>query len=222
MLATDLRYDFVRTAVSDAREISVKALRDLFESMEQEGRKRVAEAGDLADDVEIIRTFDMRYGEQIFEISVSLDNLDGDDLIDRLVAAFHRRHEELYTYSSPEQEVVLVNARLSVVGTMKSIPAEPTVSKRPAAKSKRLRRVCLGGWMDAPVYDMDALGADQRISGPAIVESKTTTILLNQGDSATVTETGWLDILVRKLPNADSPPGNLDGAVLQPVMAGGQ
>ena len=200
MLATDLRYDYVRTTVCDARSIGADQLRPMFDEMEKEGRARVAQAGTLAEGVDVVRTLDMRYGEQIFEINVALNDTDyaADDLIERIVQAFHARHEELYTYSSPDQEVVLVNARLSVVGLMKAIPAEPTGDATQAAAPIAQRHVYIGEWQDVPVYDMDTLNTGQRINGPAIVESRTTTILLVSGDSATVTDTGWLDIDVRK------------------------
>jgi N-methylhydantoinase A len=224
MLATDLRYDYVRTAVRDVSTISTNRLRSMFDEMEQEGRARVAEAGDLAEGVEIIRTLDMRYGEQIFEIAVPLGNIDidSDDLIDRITEAFHARHEALYTYSSPEQEVVLVNARLSVVGVMKSIPAEPSASTAQELKSKGQRRVHIGDWIDVPVYDMDALASGQRLSGPCIVESRTTTILLGNGDKATVTGTGWLDIEVRKAAKHAVSSAAARGAALEAVAAGGK
>ena len=200
MLATDLRYDYVRTTVCDVRSIEAGQLRIMFDSMESEGRARLAQVGELAEGVEIIRTLDMRYGEQIFEISVPLNSIDyvADDMIERIEQAFHARHEELYTYSSPEQEVVLVNVRLSVVGLMKAIPAEPTEDATQSAVPIAERHVYIGEWLDVSVYDMDTLNAGQRINGPAIVESRTTTILLVGGDSTTVTETGWLDIDVRK------------------------
>ena len=62
----------------------------------------------------------MRYGEQIFEIDVSLDDLDWNaaDLVDQIEDRFHRRHEEFYTYASPGQEVVFVNARVAAVGAV--------------------------------------------------------------------------------------------------------
>jgi N-methylhydantoinase A len=200
MLATDLRYDYVRTTVCDARSIGADQLRPMFDEMEEEGRARVAQAGALAERVDVVRTLDMRYGEQIFEINVALNDTDyaADDLIERIVQAFHARHEVLYTYSSPDQEVVLVNARLSVVGLMKAMPAEPTGDAAQAAAPIAQRHVYIGEWQDVPVYDMDTLNTGQRINGPAIVESRTTTILLVNGDSATVTDTGWLDIDVRK------------------------
>lgn len=198
MLATDLRYDYVRTAVNEVRSIGANSLRKMFYEMEKEGRVRVESAGDLAERAEIIRTLDMRYGEQIFEINVSLRDIDieADDLIDQIGAAFHKRHEELYTYCSPAQEVVLVNVRTSVVGVLKSMPEEPAVISSNTLEPSSTRYVYLGEWLDVPVFDMNDLGSAHRISGPAIVESRTTTILLRHGDDAGVTANGWLDIEV--------------------------
>jgi len=224
MLATDLRYDYVRTTVKDIRTIAPDELRSLFDEMEKEGRERVAEAGDLAQGVEVIRSLDMRYGEQIFEIAVSLGKIDveSDDLIECITQAFHERHEQLYTYSSPEQEVVLVNARVSVVGVMKAIPTEPAVTIQGEVKPKSSRRAYVGDWIDLPVYDLDELGAGHRISGPAIIESRTTTILLKEGDSTSVTDTGWLDIDVHQAAKHSAVAEAADGEMLEAVAAGGK
>jgi N-methylhydantoinase A len=48
--------------------------------------------------------------------------------------------------------------------------------------------------MEAPVFDLEALGAGQRVDGPAIVETETTTVLVRPGDRASVTPLGWLDV----------------------------
>ena len=48
----------------------------------------------------------MRYGEQVFAIEVPLDELDWSaaDLAPRMAAAFHGRHEALFTYALRDQE----------------------------------------------------------------------------------------------------------------------
>ncbi|HEX6114815.1 MAG TPA: hypothetical protein VFZ10_21145, partial [Geminicoccaceae bacterium] len=142
------------------------------------------------------RSADMRYGEQIFEVNVALDGIDWDagDLLDQLAAAFHRRHEELYTYAMPDQEAVLVNARITVVGALPDPPREPAQPERPAASPRTRRPVYLGAWQDVPVFDFDALAPRQTIDGPAVIEAATTTVLLRPGDRAQVNEIGWLDI----------------------------
>ena len=155
--------------------------------------------------------------------SVALKNIHigADDLIEQVVAAFHARHEELYSYSIPEQEVVLVNLRLSVVGVMKAIPSELPVTTVYELQLKAQRRVYLDEWVDVPVYNMDRLSAGTRISGPAIVESRTTTILLLDDDHATVTATGWLDIEVGRVAGSAAWENNLSGAQLKVVGTAG-
>ena len=196
MLATDLRYEVVRTHIGDVKLIGAPALRRVFGQMEAEGRKRLSEA--FKGPVRIHRAVDMRYGEQIFEIGVSLEGVDlgAPDLMKEVVERFHRRHEELYTYSVRDQEVVLVNARVSVVGELPELPQEPALPARPAAAPRARRRAYLGEWRPVPVFDLDVVAPGQAIAGPAIVEAATTTVLLRSGERAVVTPLGWLDIAV--------------------------
>lgn len=196
MLASDLRFEVTRTHVGDMNALNGDALRKLYAEMETEGRARLAEWFDGP--VKLQRLADMRYGEQVFEIDVPLDSVDWDaaDLMQQVAARFHARHEELFTYALKDQEVVLVNARLAVVGVLPETPDEAPASSGPAVAPKTHRKIYLNGWIEAPVYDLDLLPAGQEIDGPAIVESETTTALLRHGDHATVTPQRWLDIRI--------------------------
>jgi N-methylhydantoinase A len=193
MLATDLRYELVRSHVSDVRRLTAAALRRLFASLEAEGRRRLGRFDGVVD---VRRAVDMRYGEQIFEIPVSLDGVDLEraHLLDEIAARFHRRHEELYAYSAPGQEVVIVNARVAVVGRLPVLPADEAVAAGRALAAPARRRVWLGGWTEVPVLRLDGLPAGHEVKGPAVFESATTTVLLREGEHATVTPRGWLDI----------------------------
>jgi len=197
MLACDLRYEIARTHIGDASRLDAGHLRTAFRDMEAEGRQRLS-AASHSGPVRVHRSADMRYGEQIFEVNVSLDQVDLDSpkLIEQMSSAFHVRHEQLYTYSLPDQEAVLVNARIAVVGELPAVPREPRLPQRAPAAAGNRRRIHLGAWIDAPVYDFDALAADQIIDGPAVVESATTTVLLRPADRARTTAFGWLDIAV--------------------------
>ena len=195
MLATDLRYEFVRTHVGEAGQVGASRLRRLFGEMEAEGRRRLGPG--FTGRVDVRRSVDMRYGEQTFEISVPLDGVDVEaaDLMKQVVERFHRRHEELYTYSAPGQDVVLVNVRAAVIGRLPALPAEQERRVSAPAASRR-RRVYLERWMEVPVHDMDGLPEGQEIKGPAIFESATTTVLIRAGERALVTAQGWLDIRI--------------------------
>jgi N-methylhydantoinase A len=195
MLATDLRYELVRTHVGDAHRIGAAALRRLFADMEADGRARL---GTFRGAIDVRRSLDMRYGEQIFEIGVSLDGLDlgAPDAMERVVERFHRRHEELYTYSAPDQDVVLVNVRVAVIGKLPTLPAEPARQTVSSDASSRRRRVYLGRWTDVPVYDLDAPGAGVELKGPLVFESATTTVIVRETERVLVTPHGWLDIRI--------------------------
>jgi len=193
MLATDLRYEFVRTHVGEAGQVGAARLRRLFRAMEAEGRRRLGRA--FAGRVDVRRSVDMRYGEQTFEIQVPLDGVDvaAPDLVKQVVERFHRRHEELYTYSAPGQDVVLVNARAAVIGRLPALPAEQA-RRVGATATPRSRRVYLDRWIEVPVHDMDAVPDGLEVKGPAIFESATTTVLIRAAERALVTAEGWLDI----------------------------
>ncbi|WP_428485048.1 hydantoinase/oxoprolinase family protein [Rhodopila sp.] len=193
MLNTDLRVELSRSQ-GQAGAIDVDDLKAAFVTMEQEGRARLAW---FNGEVTLRRSADMRYGEQVFEIAVPLDDLDWNavDLDETLAERFHATHEALYTYALRDQEVVLVNAHLSAIGQLPQI--EPAgLEPRCAAMPKGQRRVYLGRWTEVPVFDLLTLGVDQAITGPAVIESDTTTVLLRADDTARFDARGWLDISV--------------------------
>jgi N-methylhydantoinase A len=196
MLATDLRFEVARSHIGDTRTLDGGALKRLFEEMEAEGFARLR--GSFDGPSRTARSVDMRYGEQVFEITVGLDGVDWSqaDPLPQIVERFHRRHEELYTYCLPDQETVLVNARVAVAGILAALPLEPALPETSPAAPRSERRIYLDAWMSAPVYDFDALAPRQMITGPAIVESAMTTVLLRPGEHATVTPLGWLDIAI--------------------------
>jgi N-methylhydantoinase A len=194
MLATDLRYELVRSHVGDVRGLAPGALRRLFARLEARTVRRLGRG--FQGPVRIHRAVDMRYGEQVFEITVPLDDVDlhAADVLKAIVERFQRRHEALYTYSLPDQEVVLVNARVTAVGALGALPDEPPRPPRPPAEPRAHRMVYLGDWREVPVYDFASLGPGQPLDGPAVVEAATTTVLLRPDDRAVVTPLGWLDI----------------------------
>jgi len=193
MLATDLRYELVRTHVSEVARLAPATLRRLFAAMEADGRKRL---GVFDGPVSVRRSLDMRYGEQIFEIPVSLDGVDLEaaDLLDEIVARFHRRHEELYAYSAAGQEVVVVNARVAVVGELPPLATGRDEAVRRETPKAARRRVWLGDWVEVPVFRLDDLPAGWETKGPALFESPTTTVLARAGERVSVTPHGWLDL----------------------------
>jgi N-methylhydantoinase A len=197
MLASNLRCEIARTHIGDTSRLDAAAVRATFGQMETEGRRRL-EAASFSGPIRVRPSADMRYGEQVFEINVPLDQVDfeRDDLLQQMAEAFHHRHEQLYTYSLKDQEAVLVNARVAVVGDLPALPQEPVLPLRPSAHRVAEREIYLGAWHKVPIYQFDALAPGQLIEGPAVIESATTSVLLRCRDRARTTPLGWLDIEV--------------------------
>lgn len=198
MLTSDLRYEMSRTHYGAGPRISPRELRELFDELEQAaaGRLRAWFKGPVS----IERSAEMRYGEQIFEIDVSLDGLDWNaaDLVDQIEARFHRKHEELYTYASPGQEVVFVNARVAAVGAVAPTDLDTRLeSSSGVCEPSSKRQAFFGDWREVPVFALDALQPGHSLTGPAIIEAETTTVLVDTGDRVSVNALGWLDITLR-------------------------
>lgn len=196
MLHTDLRYEVSRSVLDEATMRDEDKLRATFAVLEDEARAQMRQwwTGGVA----IRRRADMRYGEQIFEIDVPLDDVDWDapGLPKRVSAAFNARHKALFTYDLPGEEVVLVNARAAVVGELKANRSGHVVDGQAATPFAERRVVFETGETTVPVFDFMRLPSGQVLNGPAIVENDTTTVLLRPGDKAFMRKEGVLDITV--------------------------
>jgi N-methylhydantoinase A len=198
MLTSDLRYELSRTHYGAGPRISAAEVRELFAGLEQQAAGRLRSW--FSGPVSIERSAEMRYGEQVFEIDVSLTDLDlgAPDIVGQIEDRFHRRHEELYTYASRGQEVVFVNARVAAVGAVAQIDrGAGALSSSGACSPCSARQAYLGGWRQVPVYALDDLRPGHTLAGPAIIEAETTTVLVDSGDRVTVNALGWLDIMLR-------------------------
>ncbi len=196
MLSTDLETEVSRSHVGETAALDARTLRRLFATLEREAKTRMAAWH--RGKIELRRSADMRYGEQVYEIDVPLDDVawNAADLPQRIAACFARRHEALFTYSLADRTPVMVNASVRAIGRLDAAPREPRRRAGPPASPLLRRRMHLDRPRLVPVYGLEALVPAQEIQGPALVEAATTNILLMAGDQARVTAEGWLDIAV--------------------------
>src|SRR5690348_10123981 len=85
MLATDLRFEVARSHIGDTRTLDGATVKRLYQDMEAEAMHRLRAS--FAGPARAARTADMRYGEQVFEVTVSLDDVDwsGTDPLPQIV-----------------------------------------------------------------------------------------------------------------------------------------
>jgi N-methylhydantoinase A len=154
--------------------------------MAEDARATLREEGVPDDRIAIAYAVDLRYIGQFNEVEVPARNGDEGtaEALDEMVAAFHARHDTLYGYSMRGAPVELINLRVSARGVTDK-PQFSTVEaggEDPGAAKRGERRAYFEGeFVDVPVYDALRLANGNVVSGPAIVDQPTTTIVVPPG-----------------------------------------
>jgi N-methylhydantoinase A len=194
MLATDIRHEFVATRRLRLDTLAPAALDALFADFIAEGDARLTRDGVPPADRRMLRSADLRYHGQSFELSVIVPPgpLSASD-VERLRGLFHASHERAYGYAAPDDPVELVNVRLAAVGVTPKPRREPLPDggRSAAAAVTGQRDVWFaetGGFRPTVVLDRARLLRGNVIEGPAIVQERDASTLVHPGWAATVDE----------------------------------
>ncbi|MEQ3551736.1 hydantoinase/oxoprolinase family protein [Pseudonocardia nematodicida] len=180
-----------------------RAERD-FAELEAKVRDGLDRQGVTFERVELYREVDMRYTMQLAEVTapVAAGPLDA-AAIEAAVTAFEDRYAALYGKDAGFREagIQAITFRVRAVGVLPFTPALPEVgsagSSDPAGARTGSRPVQLDarlGYVDTDVYDYRLLRAGHVLTGPAIVEVPTTTVVVPDGATGTVDHLGNLSI----------------------------
>jgi N-methylhydantoinase A len=201
-IISDVKYNYMATSPVRLEGKAYGAINRLFEQIEAQGVKHLIADGFAKSAIRIERSLDMRYVGQVHECTVEIGNYANDaKALEKVKDAFHKRHEELYTYSEPHNAVEVVNIESTLYGHVEK-PQPPRVKKgAPPAKALVGRRKAIfaadGKPVNTPVYDGSKLGAGATIKGPAIIEEVTTTIVIEPKWTARLDVSGSY-VLTRK------------------------
>jgi N-methylhydantoinase A len=135
-----------------------------------------------------------RYPYQVWELEVPLRSprLSTEAQVGAMVDDFHTVHERVFAVKEPGQHVECLYWK----GRATAILAKPELRRFEASRvdprPDRRRRAWLGSdeALDVAVYLGDSLVTGQRLTGPAIVEEPTTTVIVYPGWSLEVTPSG--------------------------------
>jgi N-methylhydantoinase A len=186
-ILSDVKYNYMAPVAARLEGAdSAARLNRLFGELEGRGRDDLMADGFTEERISVRRSLDMRYVGQVHECTVDIEAFDiTEAALERLKAAFHARHEELYTYSEPHTAVEVVNVESAITGAVDK-PARMASAPGKGAHSalKGMREMIFnadGLAQDTPVYDGALLGAGDRITGPAVIQEVTTTIVIEPG-----------------------------------------
>ena len=215
LLTVDVKNDYVQTHVTKESALDHAAVQTIFDDLSERGRWALDKEGFAADTHRFVRTVDVRYVGQAFEVRVPAP----EGIVDEAYAAavadrFHTEHRQLYGYDfrgDPTQQVEWVNLRVTGIGPItrpeiQRLPRNvrhdggqdvhvPDATVREAVSGRR--EVCFDaehGYLTTDVYDRAKLGAGEQFSGPAIVEEFGSTIPVHPGFAVRVDDFGNLVI----------------------------
>jgi N-methylhydantoinase A len=195
LLTVDVKNDYVQTHVSLHENLTADTVASVYDELTAQAAKALHVEGFPAEQHRFVRTADLRYFGQAFEVRVAVPEGDVDqDVLEEVARRFHAEHHALYGYDfagDDSQQVEWVNLRVSGIGPIQrpEIATEQVASDPGAATPKSRRPVCFDaaeGYVDTPVYWRPDLVPGQQVSGPAIVEEFGSTVPLHPGFTARI------------------------------------
>jgi N-methylhydantoinase A len=202
LLTVDVRNDYVRTAVSRHGDLDLAALSSFYAQLQEQAATSLDKEGFVRAEHRYVRTADLRYAGQAFEVRVPAPDGPVDEAFAESVAkAFHEAHEQLYGYAfrdDPRQPVEWVNLRVSGIGPIER-PRPREIGRRdggPERARTGVRPVFFDEWVETPVFWRPDLAPDDVVTGPAIVEEYGSTVPVHPGFQATMDRFG--NLVVRR------------------------
>jgi N-methylhydantoinase A len=203
-IISDVKYNYMATAPLRLDNApAYKRIDTLFKQIEKQGVAHLKTDGFKPAQIDVKRSLDMRYVGQVHECTVDIGTFEiNAKTIDKVKEAFHARHEELYTYSERHNAVEVVNIESTLFGRIDK-PKAPKLARgaTPAKALKGYRKAIFeasGKAGKTPIYDGGKLGAGASVSGPAIIEEVTTTIVIEPGWKAVLDASGSYVITRKK------------------------
>jgi N-methylhydantoinase A len=186
-LAAPLAFDFVRSLNGLLQELDWDELNCLFSEMETEGYHLLAKAGVGKDQMQFTRLAELRYAGQGHEITVELGPGEfSSSSISDITSRFEAEYGRLYQRSAPGNPIEAVNWRVLVSGQPRTLPLELLASNAPTetveGAEKGRRKIFLpeeGDFGEVPVYERYKFGVGFELYGPAIIEERESTAVVN-------------------------------------------
>lgn len=188
LLASSLKADFSRTSLQRAGEIDLAQVTDVFAELEHRALAWLEAEVVPHEARRLTRWASVRYQNQGFELDVPWSGPEA------TVAAFHRLHEQRYTFAQEDTPVEIVTLRVDARGVFPPPRLQELPKSGPVADALLGTQTIhlAGGPSPCPIYSRSKLGQGACIDGPAILVQLDATTLVLSGQSGKVDRVGNL------------------------------
>jgi len=178
----------------------------VFERMEEKALRDMAVEGFDPSRVEIQRELDLRYVRQVHEVNVQVPwkKLTAED-VQKIMVDWEARYEVIYGKGSGFREagIQAVTFRVNTIcrlmkPVLEKADYKPVVDAVPAVKGERpafFRK--FNDFVETKVYDYSKLRYGNKIAGPAIIETRATTMVILPDQLAEVDP--YMNVVIVKL-----------------------
>ena len=181
MLLADARIDTSKTFVGILNDQTVPAMAQIYRAMERDASDSLAKEFGTRD-IFFEHHAELRYRGQRHNIKVPVSGLKD---AEQIRIAFERDYRRRYGHADAKAPAEFQALHLSAFARLK----QPEIERLPRAARKAqqptTRRVYLGGaggWVDAKIYNRDALEAGFTDVGPTVIEEYGSTTVVWPGD----------------------------------------
>ncbi len=203
LLTVDVRNDYVRTQVALAEALEPSAVASIFGELTDQARDALSQEGFAEPEHQYVRTADLRYFGQAFEVRVAVPPGAVDlEVLAAVAERFHAEHRALYGYDfalDPTQQVEWVNLRVSGIGPIRRPEINKVQVRSLETRPAKTRPVCFeveAGYVETPLLWRPDLAPGAVVTGPAVIEEFGSTIPLHPGFTARIDRFG--NILVTR------------------------
>jgi len=197
MLHADVRQDFQGFVSGTLDDLEPTRVDGELAKLTDQALAAMRAEGFADTDVMLERSIDLHYRGQLWSVRARLADGGFDPAAAR--RAFEAEYERLYGHVQPGGAIIAASLHVAArcaTGTPKARLADAGAAMPAGTSSSRPVWHEGHGWLETLVYDGRQLGTGARITGPAIIEERTTTVLLAPGDLLHVDRAGNFMIAV--------------------------
>ena len=121
------------------------------------------------------------------EVNCESDTLNGIDGLKKVLRNFEDEYGRVYSLSAKSPELGYLITKVVITGRVQVekpvLPEKKMSGKKPAAGAKKHEREIYfrHRWIKADIYEMDRINPGNLISGPAVIEAPSTTLVIPPG-----------------------------------------
>lgn len=189
LLLSDFKRTFTTSVLKKLNELTIRKLKKEKKNLEKRALTWLHKNNFQESRISFRRIADMRYPQQSWEIMVPLPR--EIDSLEEITARFNEEYRRKYGYTH-EGTPEIVNLRVTALGSTR----KPNITfwKEKTTEPETSRKVYFGEeWISTPIYSFEALGVDSKITGPAIFEGISTTVVVPPRWSVQVRPTSLIE-----------------------------